>query len=179
MILTGNEILLAMERNEISISPFNGEHVNPASVDLCLSPEVITYGDFTLDCKKSHRYTTLTMPEEGFLLAPGQLYLMATQEVLQTDHYVTVIDGKSSVGRLGISIHQTAGYGDPGYHGQYTLEVSCLMPVRVYPFMRFCQARFHSVMGLVTSYQDKGNYISRQGPVMGPKTSQCHRQWKP
>jgi dCTP deaminase len=179
MILTGNEIVAAMKRDEISITPFNYNHINPASVDLCLGKDVITYRDFVLDSKKSHLYTTTTMPEDGFLLAPGQLYLMSTHEVIKSEHYVTVIDGKSSIGRLGISIHQTAGYGDPGYHGQYTLEVSCLLPVKIYPYMRFCQARFHTVLGLVTSYQENGNYISHQGPVMGPKPSQCHRQWKP
>jgi len=177
MILTGPAICEAIERGDIGIDPFLPIHVNPASIDLRLSPHFMIYDAYTFDCKKSVGCSRHTMSEEGLLLAPGQLYLMATLEVLRTDKYVTVIDGKSSAGRLGLSVHQTAGYGDPGYYGQYTLEVSCLMPIVVYPTMRICQARFHELSGPVVSYRDKGHYVNLQGPVIGPQPSQLYRQW--
>ncbi len=178
MILSGSAIRKAIDNKEISVDPFDESCINPASLDLHLGPTILVYEGYALDAKKSHHYKTLQMSEErGYQMFPGTLYLMATKEVIRTDTFVTVIDGKSSIGRLGISIHQTAGYGDPGYWGQYTLEVSCMMPVTIYAGMKFCQARFHTIQGLITNYQVRGSYVSRQGPVMGPKPSQAYRQW--
>lgn len=80
-------------------------------------------------------------------LEPRKLYLLHTAERVSTKAFVPVLDGKSSIGRLGICIHLTAGYGDPGFDGQYTLEVTCVIPVRIYAGMRFCQMRFHTMVG--------------------------------
>jgi dCTP deaminase len=126
-----------------------------------------------LDAAKENEVARFTMQDEGFVLMPGVGYLMHTQERISTDRYVPIIDGKSSIGRLFCFVHVTAGYGDPGFDGQYTLEVAVLQPLVVYPGMRFCQIRFHTIVGEVDSYKEKGNYKGElaEGPVPS-------RSWK-
>ena len=173
MILTGLEIRRQVELGKIQISPFRPEQVNPASYDLRLGEDFLQYATpykQPLDAKAENATTPGKLFEHGRILVPGQLYLMHTVEVIGTKDYVTVIDGKSSIGRLGIIVHLTAGYGDPGFFGQYTLEVSVVQPVRVYAGMRFCQARFQTVMGQLAQYD--GNYANdSRGPV-------ASRSWK-
>jgi dCTP deaminase len=84
-----------------------------------------------------------------------------------------VLDGKSSLGRLGVSVHATAGFGDPGFDGQWTLEVTCVLPVRLYAGMRVAQVRFHAVQGEVQQYA--GNYVEH---ATGPVASRSWRQFK-
>jgi dCTP deaminase len=113
-------------------------------------------------------------PDRGWLLKPGVGYLMHTAERVRTDKYVPVLDGKSSIGRLFIAVHVTAGYGDTGFDGQYTLEVVATHPVIVYPGMRFCQIRFHTAVGDVLPY--RGNYTGDAS--MGPVPSRAYNQFK-
>lgn len=185
MILTGPEIQRQVELGKIQISPFRPEQVNPASYDLRLGEEYLTYRRdpetcvITLDAKRENRMTRAKIGESGdplygLVLLPGTLYLMHTVETLHTKDFVTVIDGKSSIGRLGIVCHLTAGYGDPGFFGQYTLEVSVIHPVRVYAGMRFCQARFQTVQGELAQYE--GNYVGET--ARGPVASRSWRQFK-
>lgn len=190
MILTGPEIQRQVELGKIQISPFRPEQVNPASYDLRLGREILVYEPELfvevdgkcifegpelktmrgLDAKTENRTRKHVIANEGIWLCPGTLYLMHTAEVVGTREFVTVIDGKSSIGRLGIVCHLTAGYGDPGFFGQYTLEVSVVHPVRVYAGMRFCQARFQTVQGDLAQYD--GNYAKdSHGPV-------ASRSWK-
>lgn len=105
--------------------------------------------------------------EDGWLLKPGIGYLMHTAERIWTTKYVPVLDGKSSLGRLFMTAHVTAGYGDPGFNGQYTLEVVVTHPVVVYPGMRFCQIRFHTYVGEHLHYETTGHYTGAlaEGPV--------------
>src|SRR5580693_735132 len=99
--------------------------------------------DGIVDVKKEPTTTSFKIdPEHGWLLKPGIGYLMHTRERIKTNYYVPIIDGKSSVGRLFLQVHITAGFGDPGFNGQYTLEVVVTNMVRVYPGMRICQIRF-------------------------------------
>ena len=120
-----------------------------------------------LDSAKENRVARYEMDDRGLLLLPGIGYLMHTEERIRTNKYVPIVDGKSSIGRLFCFVHVTAGYGDPGFDGQYTLEVAVLHPLVVYPGMRFCQMRFHTLVGDVQSYQDKGNYKGElaKGPI--------------
>lgn len=181
MILTGPEIRRQRELDKIQITPFDPEQLNPASYDLRLGRNYLTYeltpaGPTTwipLDAKLDNGTTPDEIPDKGLILWPGTLYLMHTAEVVGTRDFVTVIDGKSSIGRLGIIVHLTAGYGDPGFLGQYTLEVSVVHPVRVYAGMRFCQARFHTVQGALMQYE--GNYVGET--ARGPVASRSWRQF--
>jgi dCTP deaminase len=106
-------------------------------------------------------------PKKGWLLKPGIGYLMHTVERVRTDKYVPVLDGKSTIGRLFVTAHITAGFGDPGFDGQYTLEVVSTYPITVFPFMRFCQIRFHTQVGEPVDYQSKGTYKGElaKGPI--------------
>jgi dCTP deaminase len=181
-ILSGPFILDAVDRGLISIKPFDKKNINPASVDLHLGEQVVQYKKWVvdgpsqiLDVKEEPAVDRWIMSEGGSVLWPGQLYLMHTVESICTKHYVPVLDGKSSVGRLGIVIHLTAGYGDPGFDGQYTLEVTAVHPVRVYAGMPFCQMRFHEITGRPVDYQEKGHYIGEQ---RGPQPSRLWMSMK-
>lgn len=125
-----------------------------------------------LDSKKENEVHVFLMNEErGWQVNPGVGYLMHTKEAVHTDKYVPIVDGKSSTGRLFVTAHVTAGYGDPGFDGEYTLEVVSTHRVVLYPGMRFCQIRFHTKVGKHLGY--KGNYVgaTSRGPVPS-------RSWK-
>jgi len=129
-----------------------------------------------MDSKKQHDVWKFDIdPKIGWLLRPGIGYLMHTAERVCTKEFVPVIDGKSSIGRLFVMVHVTAGYGDTGFDGQYTLEVLTTYPVRVYPGMRFCQMRFHTSVGDRLNYRAYGNYVDDAS--MGPVPSKSWKQF--
>lgn len=137
-------------------------------------PEVRQQGKYGHDTKTEPKIRRYTIdPELGWVLNPGVGYLMHTAERVATNKYVPILDGKSSIGRLFIQVHVTAGFGDPGFSGQYTLEVTSQFPVRVYPGMRICQMRFHVIEGEITSYQRSGSYTGQL--AAGPVGSQAHK----
>lgn len=126
------------------------------------------YPNYMLSVHEKHDVSTFEMKAgKGWLLKPGIGYLMHTEERISTDKYVPILDGKSSLGRLFMTAHVTAGYGDPGFDGQYTLEVVVTHPVLVFPGMRFCQIRFHTLVGVPDSYKQQGHYVGQaaEGPV--------------
>jgi dCTP deaminase len=130
-----------------------------------------------LDSKMKQEVLEFTMtPEYGWYLKAGIGYLMHTVERVTTDRYIPVLDGKSSIGRLFVTAHVTAGYGDPGFDGQYTLEVVSTHPVIVYPGMRFCQMRFHTTVGEILDYKHRGHYTGKAS--MGPVPSMTWRQFQ-
>jgi len=131
-----------------------------------------------LDAKREPRVLSCTIdPKTGWVLQPGIGYLMHTKERISTRKYNPILDGKSSIGRLFIQVHATAGFGDPGFDGQYTLEVIVQHPVRVYPGMRFCQIRFHTIAGeLSKTYDQVGHYTKAH--AQGAIASQAWRQFK-
>ena len=86
---------------------------------------------------------------------PGRLYLGRTVEYTETKGYVPMIEGRSSIGRLGMFIHVTAGFGDVGFCGYWTLEISCIQPVRIYPGIEICQIFYHEITGDVIEYNGK------------------------
>ncbi len=178
MILTGPEIRRQVAEGGISIDPYVPEHVNQSSVDLTLGDEVAVYErDSFLDSKIEYGVQRWKISDDGSItLMPGQLYLMHTVERVRADKFAILIDGKSSLGRLGVLVHLTAGYVDPGFDGQYTLEVACVVPVRLYAGMRVCQIRFHTLHGELESYQERGNYVGER--AVGPVPSQSWRQFK-
>ncbi len=126
-----------------------------------------------LDVSRQNPVLEYEMDERGLILKPGIGYLMHTAERIKTTRFNPVLDGKSSIGRLFVACHVTAGYGDAGFDGQYTLEVKVTHPTRVFPGKPFCQMRFHTLVGDVEAYGKKGNY---QGELArGPIPS---RSWK-
>lgn len=165
MILSDSEILKAVESGDIIIEPFQKEILGSNSYDVHLSKHLATYDDAELDAKKHNTITHFDIPEEGFVLQPNELYLGSTQEYTETHAHVPFLEGKSSTGRLGIDIHATAGKGDVGFCGYWTLEISVSKPVRVYAGMPIGQLIYYLVEGeTINPYNKKASakYVNKE-----------------
>jgi len=155
MILSDKKILAAIETRQIVIEPFDRSCLGTNSYDVHLSKYLAVYKDEVLDAKKHNQIEEIIIPEEGFVLQPGTLYLGVTEEYTETHNSVPFLEGKSSVGRLGIDIHATAGKGDVGFCNTWTLEISCVHPVRVYGGMPVGQLIYFNVEGDIENYYNK------------------------
>ena len=151
MILTGQEIKRHLG-DSIIIEPFDESQLNPNSVNLRLHHELIVYEELVLDMRKENRHRRVTIPPEGLVLAPNQFYLGRTLERTETHNFVPQIEGRSSIARLGLSVLVTAGVGDVGFSGYWTLPMIAALPVRVYPGIPICQILYHTVSGPITEY---------------------------
>lgn len=145
MILTDADILRYHKKGNIRIMPFNPQQLNTNSYNLRLGGKLLVYEDLVLDPKKEPKTREYLIPDEGFVIQPGQLYLGATAEYTETHGIVPMVEGRSSIGRLGINVHATAGFGDAGFCGHWTLEISCIHPVRLYKGMEICQIYYNYV----------------------------------
>ena len=154
MILSGREIKNRLGK-EITIEPFNEQQLNTNSYNLKLHNELAVYDSDILDVKKNNSISKIIIPEEGIVLKPGKLYLGRTVEYTKTKDYVPMIEGRSSIGRLGMFIHVTAGFGDIGFSGYWTLEISCIQPVRIYSGVEICQIFYHEISGEYVEYNGK------------------------
>ncbi len=155
MVLSDSEILKCIENGSIVIEPFNRDNLGSNSYDVSLSKHLAIYEDEVLDAKKHNKIKHFEIPNEGVLLYPGELYLGSTLEYTESHEHLPILDGKSSVGRLGIDIHATAGIGDVGFCGYWTLEISVSKPVRVYEGMSIGQIIYHTIKGDVMHPYDK------------------------
>lgn len=155
MILSDKKILEAIETGEIVIEPFDRACLGTNSYDVHLSKHLATYEAEILDAKKHNTIHHFEIPEDGYILRPGILYLGATQEYTETHNSVPFLEGKSSIGRLGIDIHATAGKGDVGFCNSWTLEISCTQPVRVYAGMPIGQLIYFMVEGEIERFYNK------------------------
>lgn len=162
MILSGLKIAEEVKAGRIYISDFDEKRLNPNSYNLRLADEILTYDYDPLDMRKKNGCTISKIPESGKCLYPGKLYLARTMERTRTDCYVPMLEGRSSVGRLGIFIHATAGFGDVGFDGYWTLELSCVQPVRIYPGVEICQIYYHTIDGDFVPYKS-GKYQGNHG----------------
>ena len=151
MILSGHQIRECLGQN-IVIDPFNEANLNPNSYNLTLHDELMTYEEVVLDMAKPNRVRRITIPPEGLVLGPNQLYLGRTVERTETHELVPMIEGRSSVGRLGLFVHVTAGFGDVGFCGYWTLEMFAVQPVRIFPGVPICQIFYHEISGAITEY---------------------------
>jgi dCTP deaminase len=175
MILSDSRIMEEITKGRIVVEPFRKECLGTNSYDVHLGKHLATYSDGSLDSRKEHRLEHFDIPEEGFVLRPGTLYLGVTEEYTETHAHVPFLEGKSSAGRLGIDIHATAGKGDVGFCNYWTLEISCQIPVRVYAGMPIGQLIYFEVSGQVNvAYNQKTNakYTGRS-PL-----PQASRMWK-
>src|SRR5690606_35047853 len=120
VILSGKEIYRNLNK-KIFIEPFNERQLNPNSYNLRLHNQLLVYEDPVLDMKKPNKTSVLTIPESGLVLEPNRLYLGRTVEYTRTEGFVPMLEGRSSVGRLGLVVHVTAGFGDVGFAGYWTL----------------------------------------------------------
>lgn len=175
MILSDTKILNAIEKGEIVIEPFDRKYLGTNSYDVHLGKRMATYSSRTLDAKKHNEVEHFEIPESGILLQPGTLYLGITEEYTETHASVPFLEGKSSVGRLGIDIHATAGKGDVGFCNHWTLEISCVQAVRVYAGMPIGQLIYFTVEGAIENYYHSKPNAKYNGKLDRPMESMM---WK-
>lgn len=156
-ILSDKTIKEYLEEGKIVIDPLKDEQqIQPSSVDMRLGDEFKVFKvirkpyidpkdeEDIAECMESS-----TVPEgEAFIIHPNEFALATTQEYVKVpDDLVARVEGRSSMGRLGVTMHVTAGYVDPGFEGRITLEISNIgaMPVALYPGQRVCQLVFETM----------------------------------
>ena len=161
MILSGLEIKRRIGR-EIIIEPFDESRLNPNSYNLSLHDELLVYTCETLDMRHDNPSARIPIPPEGLVLEPGKLYLGRTEEYTKTEGCIPMLEGRSSVGRLGICIHVTAGFGDVGFAGYWTLELFCVQPVRIYAGVQIAQIYYHTISEPYERYTS-GKYQNNTG----------------
>jgi dCTP deaminase len=158
MILSDKRILEEMQKGTIVIEPFQREALGSNSYDVHLGNILATYKEHILDARKHNTIEYFEIPDEGFVLYPHIFYLGVTKEYTETHAHVPFLEGKSSTGRLGIDIHATAGKGDVGFCGNWTLEISVKQPVKIYKNMPIGQLIYFPVEGdILTPYNQKAN----------------------
>lgn len=154
-MLTKLAIMEEMRKGNIIIQPFNQKQLNPNSYNVTLNERLERYTCNVLDAYKENPTEEIIIPKEGYVLEPNVLYLARTNEYTETYNLVPGIDGRSSIGRLGIEIHRTAGFGDVGFRGTWTLEITAIMKVRVYPNMQIGQLYYEEITGEPTNYEGR------------------------
>lgn len=175
MILLGSRIIEEYRNGNISISPFDESRVGPNSYDLTLNNKLLRYTEPVLDMMTENPVEEILIPESGLVLYPGELYIGATNETATSKKYVPMLEGRSSIARLGIVVHLAAGFGDCrfGYAEDdtelfptWTLEITVEKPVRIYANRRVCQAYFVQADGDLMDRRNhyRGKYSNQKDP---------------
>ena len=184
MILSDRSIREALDAGHIVIDPLDGGAVQPSSVDLRLGHGFRVFRNHTMshiDVKQDLSALTSLVEvdaDDPFILHPGEFVLGATLErVALPDDLVARLEGKSSLGRLGLLIHSTAGFVDPGFDGQLTLELSNVanLPITLYPGMRIGQISFQRMTTPADTPYGSGELGSKYHGQRGPVPS---RYWE-
>lgn len=138
-MLTAQEIREQMKIGNIRISDFDERNLNPNSYNVTLNKKIIRYTNLPLDPKRDNPTEEIIIPSQGLLINPGEFFLGSTNECVDSLQHIPCISGRSSVGRLSIAVHQTAGFGDIGFCGKWTLEMFVIVPTIWYPNMKIGQ----------------------------------------
>ena len=170
MILTNLEIVKQVNKNNISIEPFNKELINPNSYNYRLDYELLEF-DEILDAKRKGNPKKIVLTDAGYILQPNKLYLASTYEKIGSKKYLTQLIGRSSVGRLGLFLQITAPIGHIGTNHKWTLELKVVQPLKVYPLMKIGQVTFWKIKG-----SKKINY--RNGEYKNYQTAQISKFYK-
>ncbi|MCB0516565.1 MAG: dCTP deaminase [Bacteroidetes bacterium] len=158
MILSDLKILEEIAHGSILIEPFDRQNLGSNSYDVHLGRYLAVYKNRELDARQHNIVDEIIIPVEGYVIQPNTIYLGVTEEYTETHKHVPFLEGKSSVGRLGIDIHATAGKGDVGFCNTWTLEISCVQPVRIYAGMPIGQLIYFEISGEVENlYKHKPN----------------------
>ncbi len=183
MLLSDKDIRAEIDKGRVSIDPFEPAMVQPSSIDVRL--------DRFFRVFENHRYphidpseeqpdlTRLVEPEgdEAFILHPGEFVLASTYEVISLpDDVASRLEGKSSLGRLGLLTHSTAGFIDPGFSGHVTLELSnvATLPIKLYPGMKIGQLCLFRLSSPSEHPYGSERYGSRYQGQRGPTASRSH-----
>ena len=146
-ILLKEQIIREYKCGNVTIQPYDDNQIGPNSYDVRLAPTLKIYdlSNGVLDCKKLNSTKSFVIPESGFVLEPNILYLGATVEKVGSDNYIPMYEGRSSMARLGIQSHLSAGFGDIGFASNWTLEITVVHPTVIYPNIRIGQVYFHKI----------------------------------
>ena len=178
MILSDTKILEEIKKKNIVIEPFRREKLGTNSYDVHLGKWLAVYEEKILDAKQHNKIKMFEIPDEGFILQPATLYLGVTEEYTETRNFVPFLEGKSSIGRLGIDIHATAGKGDAGFCNNWTLEISVKMPVRIYKGMPIGQLIYFEMDGQVGTSYDKKQSAKYNQRTEFPVESMMYKNFK-
>lgn len=177
MVLSGHEIKRQLGTN-IVIDPFDDAKLNPNSYNLSLHDELMIYEEVVLDMRRPNRVRRIAIPPQGIVLQPNQLCLGRTVERTETHNLVPMIEGRSSIGRLGLFVHVTAGFGDVGFCGYWTLEMFAVQPIRIYAGVAICQIFYHDIRGDFTEYNSnkyQHNTDIQPSLLFKELSPECHR----
>ena len=163
-VLVDSDFKKLIKKGWIEISDFSEERLNPNSYNLRLGKKLLVYKNDVLDMKVPNETEEIIIPEEGYVLQPGELYLGETMETTFGGDYIPLLEGRSSTGRLGINIHATAGWGDIGFRGKWTLEISVIKPVRIHAGVEICQYVLETAEGQV-EHSYHGKYQNQDGVI--------------
>ena len=187
MILSDRDIRTAIAAGHIGIDPFDERDVQPSSVDLHVDRFFRTFHN------ARHPFIDVKIPmddltevvevkeEEAFILHPGEFVLGSTMEYVKLpDNLVARLEGKSSLGRLGLLIHSTAGYVDPGFEGHLTLELSNVanLPITIYPNMKIGQISFFQLTSPAENPYGSGAVGSKYQGQRGPTPSRYYANFE-
>ncbi|MFC4035777.1 deoxycytidine deaminase [Streptomyces polygonati] len=163
MILTGSAVRQAVERGDITIDPFDPGLLNPNSYNYRLGPTLKVAVGGPADPRQETELATIRIPVGGYELQPGTVYLGVTAEQIGSARYVATLIGRSSLGRLGCFLQISADLQQLGSLHQWTLEITVVQPLTVYPGMRVGQVSFWDTVGASMPY--RGHYGSLSDPT--------------
>jgi len=187
VILSDRSIRAAIEEGRVVLDPFDPAMVQPSSIDVRVDRYFRVF--------ENHRYALIdpkhpqddlttevdTDVDQPFILHPGEFVLGSTLEVVGLgDDVVARLEGKSSLGRLGLLIHSTAGFIDPGFTGQVTLELSNVanLPIAIYPGMKIGQVSFYQMSTPAQHPYGSPEAGSKYQGQAGPTPSRMHRDFE-
>jgi deoxycytidine triphosphate deaminase len=159
----------------VDIEPFEPAHCGPNSYDLTLAPGLLVYdlaARKVLDSRRPNPTKRLRIGKGGGVLKPGVLYLGSTAEATACAGYAPMLETRFSLARLGVSCHLSAGFGDDGFCGRWTLEITVAHPVKLFPGVRVAQVAFFKVLGRRMPYAGKYQF---QGGTTASKAHEDRR----
>ena len=186
MLLSDRDIRSAIDSGRLSIDPFSPELVQPSSVDVRIDRFFRLFDNHRyahIDPRQEQDELTRLVevdPDEAFILHPGEFVLGSTYEqVTLPDDLAARLEGKSSLGRLGLLTHSTAGFIDPGFSGHVTLELSnvATLPITLWPGMKIGQLCFFRLSSSAQSPYGTGANQNRYQGQRGPTASRAHRDF--
>lgn len=174
-VLSDRDIKEYLKKGKLVIQGIKEEHIGPCNVDLCLGNEFKVFDNSRLthiDLKKptdNLMKTIVIEKDKTFIIHPGEFVLGVTKEYVKIpDELMGRLDGRSSLGRLGLIVHSTAGIVHPGFEGQLVLEMANLsnLPISLYPEMKICQINFEKLLTPAEKPYNKktdSKYIGQKG----------------
>lgn len=182
-MLSDRDIIENIKKGDLSLDPFNEELIQPASIDIRIGSEFRVFQNhkyaFIDPSINQESLTTKLMVSDKFILHPGEFVLGTTLEYIKLGNLAARLEGKSSLGRLGLLTHATAGFIDPGFEGHITLELSnaANLPIIIYPGMKIGQLAFFELSSNPTNLYGADVLGSHYFGQTGPTSSKSHENF--